>query len=221
MHITVQITQPGFKIVLIQQFLPPSNLQITLNSIISVTLNWQDNSTGEEGFKIERKYEGENWEQLTTTTNSAYVDSDFDLNTQVYYRICAYSGNYNSSWIENSFDATIPPPENLVIVINSGTSLTLNWDYSNTGHEGFKIDRLINQGTWEEEFAVVNAGQNSFIDNGLNLGSNFYTYRVYSYYQTYYSQKEEIMSPIVIGMNLFGGIVFYLDGTGGGMVCRK
>ena len=169
----------------------PTDLQFTNNSISSVTLIWQDNSTGEDGFKIERKYEGGDWTQLTTLTTNNYEDNDFDLNTQVYYRVCSYVGTYNSSWAENDFDATIPPPENFDITANSATSVTLIWDYNQTGHDGFKIDRKINEGTWEAEFETLNAGQTSCSDNGLDLTNNIYSYRIYSFYQTYQSPKLE------------------------------
>ncbi len=180
----------------------PTDLQITNSTITSVTLNWQFNSTGEDGFKIERKYEGGSWEQLTTVTANNYEDTDFDLNTQVYYRVCAYVGTYNSSWVENDFDATIPPPENLDITANSVTTVTLSWDYSHSGHEGFKIDRQVNEGAWEGEFETLNAGQTSFSDNGLDLNNNIYSYRIYAFYNQYQSTKTENLITLKCGYPL-------------------
>jgi len=173
----------------------PINFQIINNSITSVTLNWQDHSTGEDGFKLERKYEGGSWEQLATITTNSYENSDFDLNTQVYYRVCAYVETYNSSWAENDFDATIPPPENLDITANSSTSVTLIWDYNYSGHDGFKIDRRVNESLWVEEFETINAGQTSFSDNGGDLINNIYSYRVYAYYNQYESSIIENQTP--------------------------
>ena len=199
----------------------PQNLQIEANSITSVTLNWQDNSTREEGFKIERKYEGGNWVEITTTTTNNYEDNNFELNTQVYYRICAYVGSYISSFAENDFDATIPPPTNLIIEANSVTSVILTWEYNQTGHEGFKIDRKINQGEWVVEFANVNAGQTTFTDDGVDLVSNDYFYRVYSFVNIFQSIKIENYISLDIGTIIEGGIVFYFDGNGGGLVCAE
>ena len=176
----------------------PTDLQITENSITSVTLNWQDNSTVEDGFNIERKYEGGNWVQLATVTTNTYEDIYFDLNTQVYYRVCSYVGSFNSSWVENDFDATVPPPENLNITVNSATSVTLSWEYNYTGQGGFRIDRKINEGAWEEEFAVVNSGI-TYSDNGLDLNNNVYYYRVYTYYNQYKSLKSENSISIKCG----------------------
>jgi hypothetical protein len=200
---------------------PPTNLQITQNTITSVTLHWQDNSNGEDGFKIERRFGTGNWVEVATTTGTSWQDNSFELNTMVYYRVYAYVGNYASAFAENSFDATIPPPENLSVLINSATSVTLNWTYSFIGHEGFKIDRRINQETWEEEFTTVSAGTTSFTDGEVDLGNNIYTYRVYAYYQSLHSLKSVIFATAEIGMTAFGGIVFYLDGNGGGLVCAE
>ena len=177
----------------------PTILQITNNSITSVTLNWQDNSTGEDGFKIERKYEGGDWTQLATIATNNYEDNDFDLNTWVYYRVCAFVETYNSSWVENNFDATIPPLEDFNISANSATSVTLTWEYSHTGHEGFKIGRKVNEGNWELAFATLNAVQTAFSDNGLDLNSNVYYYRVFVYNNQYESVKIENLVSLQCG----------------------
>ena len=176
---------------------PPTDMQITNNSITSITLAWQDNCTGEDGYKIERKYEGGNWGELATVTSNNYEDTDFELNTLVYYRVCAYYESFTSSWIEKNFNASIPPPENLNITANSATSVTLSWDYNFTGHEGFRIDRKINEGAWEEGFAIT--GQKSFTDNGIDLMINDYSYRLYAYYQSFYSYKIENIIVCICG----------------------
>ena len=177
----------------------PNNLQITNNSITSVTLGWQDNSTGEDGFKIERKYDGSNWESLATVTTNNYEDKNFNLNTLVYYRVCAYYGTYASFWVETNFDATIPPPENLQITPNSVTSVTLSWDYNFTGNDGFRIDRKVNEGAWVEDFTTVNSGT-TYSDNSLDLNNNVYYYRVYAYYgQQYESVKTESLVTLKCG----------------------
>lgn len=201
----------------------PTNLKITNNSIHSIVLTWQFNSAGEDGFKIERKYEGGNWAQLATVTSNNYADNNFDLNTHVYYRVCTFAGNYISSWTETSFDAAIPPPENLQITINSTTSVTLNWDYNPTGHEGFKIELKIDNGNWEILEAGLNPNQNSITYDGLDLPKHDYRYRVYAFYGAFQSDYAEGLAHYVltIGDIYKGGIVFYLDGNGGGLVCAQ
>nr|NQU91827.1 hypothetical protein [Bacteroidota bacterium] len=121
----------------------PTELQISNNSVTSLTITWKGNSTGEDGFNIEKKYEGGTWELLAATTVPHYEDIDVQLNTQLYYRVCAFIGNYSSFWTENNFYATVPPPTDLVTIINSMTSITITWAYELTGQEGFKVDRKV------------------------------------------------------------------------------
>gem|GEM_PF-2328145 len=200
----------------------PTNLQINNNTITLITINWQDNSTGEEGFKIERKYEGGDWNTLETVTSNNYEDNSFDLNTQVYYRVCAYYGTYSSSWIESSFDTTIPPPENLQITANSATSVTLNWDYNYTGIDGFRIERKIDNGNWELQAEYLNPNQRSFSDDDLDLTQHDYSYRVCAFYLGFQSNYSvETAQHFSIGEFYKGGLIFYLDGTGGGLVCAE
>lgn len=170
---------------------PPTDLTIIKNTITTVTLNWQDNSNGEQGFNIERKYATGDWVEVATTTGTSWQDNDFELNTMVYYRVNAYYNQYSSTWAENSFDATIPPPENLSITANSATSVTLNWNYSLTGHEGFKIERKIDNGSWEMMADNLNVNHRSFNDNGIDLNNYTYHYRVFAYFAGYNSSKPE------------------------------
>jgi hypothetical protein len=198
---------------------PPTDLTITQNTLTFVTLNWQDNSTGEEGFIIERKHGTGNWIEVATTTETSWQDNNFEMNTTVSYRVAAYVANYLSTSVESSFNSNLPGPEDLEITANSLTSASLNWIYSFTGHEGFKIDRKINQEEWEVNFAIVDAGQNTYSDNTINIRFNEYTYRVYSYVDAYESLSVEESILLELRMYLEGGFVFYLDGNGGGMVC--
>ncbi|HPR58603.1 MAG TPA: DUF1566 domain-containing protein [Bacteroidales bacterium] len=203
-------------------FQPPTDLTINKNSITLVTLNWEYNSYGEAGFKIERKYETGDWAEVAAITGTSWQDNAFELNTMVNYRVNAYYNQYTSAWVENSFDSTIPPPENFTITVNSATSLTLNWSFNHTGHEGFKIDRKIDNDEWEIGFITLNTGTETFNDNSVDLTEHSYYYRVYVYVDEFISIKQELhYNQILIGSIIFGGIVFYLDGNGCGLVCAE
>jgi hypothetical protein len=270
----------------------PSELQITQNTINLVTLNWKRNSDGEEGFTVERKYETSDWTKIAQTKDTIFEDNDFEINTMVYYRVAAYTGEYNSPFIESSVDANIPPPtdlqlenlsdvsykltwkdnsvgeegfkvdrktgqgnwsvgfgavganvtsfvdtnvfvdkssvhveyrvyaffdhfnsmyagvntsaslappENLQLTVNSQSAITLSWTHSGAGLHGFKIDKKTNEDAWQNEFAVLSPTQNSFADNSVNLEGNAYRYRVYAHFHNTYSEKVEkhISKPLV------------------------
>ncbi|MDO8094802.1 MAG: peptidoglycan DD-metalloendopeptidase family protein, partial [Candidatus Brocadiales bacterium] len=93
----------------------PCNLTATILDNTSIALYWHDNSTVENGFKIERESGNENWVQIGTTSlnnsrfyNNYYVDSKLDNNNNTYYyRIRAYNDNGNSNYSNETFAVSI------------------------------------------------------------------------------------------------------------------
>lgn len=72
---------------------PPSGLEAVSNHETSVELNWNDNSTGESGFKIERSRDDEaNYTQIATVAedSTTYEDVNLSSDTVYFYRIRAY-----------------------------------------------------------------------------------------------------------------------------------
>lgn len=74
-------------------FPAPSNLTAQVTGM-DITLNWTDNSTGEAGFKIDRKYDGGLWQDTYAyvasniiTWNETVTDTG-----KYYYRVKAYNG---------------------------------------------------------------------------------------------------------------------------------
>jgi hypothetical protein len=199
----------------------PGNLKISSNNITSVTLSWEDNCPGAEGFRIERRDAGGNWAEIAKVPVTSYHDNSFDLNTQVYYRIRAYYGQYQSDFAEKVFYAQMPSPVNLQITTHSATSITLNWNFAQTGHDGFRIDRKAGNENWVNGFASVSPGHTAYQDNTLDLASLDYTYRVYAYSRAFESSKVELIATPTIGIFARGGIVFYVNGSGGGLVCAE
>jgi uncharacterized protein (TIGR02145 family) len=85
-------------------FQAPANLLITTNSLTSVTLTWQDNSNGEEGFKIDRKENNGSWITSYATLNAnqeTFSENVSDLSSNTYtYRVYAFLGPYESQKAE-------------------------------------------------------------------------------------------------------------------------
>lgn len=169
---------------------PPANFQITKNNFTSVTLYWTKPIEGAEGYKIERKYETTVWSELATTTATEYMDEDFEMNRTVSYRIFTLGNSAQSIPAENQFNSSIPCPENLLLTPQSAGSLTLSWQYTSQGHEGFRIDRKVNNDIWQVGYAQVLPTQLNYFETGLDLLSNTYTYRIYVY-------SGQITSPVV------------------------
>ena len=91
--------------------LPPTSLTATAASSTSVNLSWADTS-GEEGFKVERKLASSStWAQIGTTGTdvTTYTDANSGLTagTSYNYRVRAYTSAGNSPY-SNSASATTP-----------------------------------------------------------------------------------------------------------------
>ena len=78
----------------------PSNLTALPNET-GITLNWQDNSIVEQGYKIERKTAGGTYTQIDSTNNAnveTYPDTMVTYGTTYYYRVRAYNAQWNSNY---------------------------------------------------------------------------------------------------------------------------
>ncbi len=174
----------------------PQNLQIEDMTITEKKLTWSFSETMSiEGFKIDRKIGDDPWQvgyQVFPKTARTFNDT-IRLNPTInyHYRLYAFAGLNVSAKIDTTFPANLPSPENLSITANSATSVTLNWSYSLTGHEGFKIERKVDNGSWEMLANNLNVDQRSFNDAGINLNSYTYHYRVFAYLAEYNSAKPE------------------------------
>ena len=79
----------------------PSDLSATGVSISQIELIWTDNSSGEAGFRIERKTgSGETYSQIATVDAdvTSYGDTGLSEGTRYYYRVMAYNSGCNSSY---------------------------------------------------------------------------------------------------------------------------
>ncbi len=71
----------------------PSNIQASAVSSAAINLTWQDNSSDETEFQIERSPDGvNNWQQIAVVAanTTQYTDSGRSCETHYYYRLRAY-----------------------------------------------------------------------------------------------------------------------------------
>jgi predicted phosphodiesterase len=78
----------------------PSNLTATAVSRSQIDLSWVDNSTDENGFKIERSPDGISFTLLTTVgpNVTTYSDTNLPSSTRYYYSVYAYNANGDSDY---------------------------------------------------------------------------------------------------------------------------
>ena len=165
----------------------PSNLQLTVISPNWINLDWQDNSSDETLFRIERKTGPTGkWEFVATVGPNVTIFQNKGLTkgTTYYYRVRAYNVHGKSVYSNEAF-ATTPlagpaAPTNLKAAAASATSIKLTWKDNASNETGFRIERkTIPPDKWEE-VATVGANVATYVDSGLTTGTTYY-YRVYSY----------------------------------------
>ena len=128
-------------------FPAPTNIIFTKENIYTIKLDWVDNSSGEEGFKIDKKIGTDNWIIGFATLGEnieTWSDTNAELNQSITYRVYAYKGtNSTVSITTTSIDTTFPPPTNLTTVQTSITSANLNWTDNSVGEDKFEIERKL------------------------------------------------------------------------------
>ena len=87
----------------------PSTLTATTVSNSQINLAWTDNSTDEQGFRVERSTDGVNFTQIATVSANVRTFSSTSLsrNTRYYYRVRAYNGTNNSFYTTNASATTL------------------------------------------------------------------------------------------------------------------
>jgi len=86
----------------------PTNL-IDFPKKYKTLLNWQDNSNIEEGYRLERKFGEDSWEQIADlpANTTSYTDTDLNCDTWYWYRVKAYNGAGNSDYSNTDFVETL------------------------------------------------------------------------------------------------------------------
>jgi titin len=90
----------------------PSNLTALAISSNWIDLTWQDNSSDETGFKIERKTGSGSYSQIAAIGAGVtiYSNSGLSAGTTYYYQVRAYNAAGNSEYSNEASATTLPPP---------------------------------------------------------------------------------------------------------------
>lgn len=89
--------------------LAPSNISADAQSQTSVLLAWKDNSTGEDGFRIERKESGGQYAEIASVAADVtnYIDNNVKAGRTYYYRVRGFNTAAFSSYSDEA-RATLP-----------------------------------------------------------------------------------------------------------------
>jgi len=167
----------------------PDGLTATV-SVGSITLVWNDNSSDETGFEIERKESIGPWEILEVVDANAniYLDIKVSMGETYTYRVraidasvspTAYSGYSNEA---TGTIGVVAAPTNLTAVTGAN-SITLSWTSNSDDEDGFVISKVSRYDIWGNPLFKdiwVDANTTTYIDFDVEL-DEIYSYEVLAY----------------------------------------
>jgi hypothetical protein len=112
----------------------PSNLATNLSSPTKVKLTWTDNSDNEQGFRIERKIEEGDFEQVAEVGPdlTEYEDDGLAISTTYTYRVRAFNSDGNSEYSNESIVYTMDHTV-LSVIINTSYAIMPGTHFSIRG----------------------------------------------------------------------------------------
>ncbi|MEO1653943.1 MAG: FG-GAP-like repeat-containing protein, partial [Bacteroidota bacterium] len=130
----------------------PSNLSLTIASNEQIDLQWQDNSTTEDFFEIQRSVNGDEFVSLSTVGADAQTFSDPGLSTDIEYcyRVRAVNASSSSDFTSIACDTILamsapaaPSDLTLFITTGNGIRINLNWTDNADNEQNFVLERSI------------------------------------------------------------------------------
>jgi regulation of enolase protein 1 (concanavalin A-like superfamily) len=156
----------------------PTGVAAVAASFNQVNLTWNDVSSDETGFRVERS-SGSGFTTIVTlgsgTTN--YSDTNVDGATSYTYRVVAFNANGDSPAASDS--VTTPEDLSAAVAVSANATaydtVAITWADASDNEAGFRIER--STGGSFSIVGNVGAGSTSFTDTGL-VAEETYTYRV-------------------------------------------
>jgi len=184
----------------------PSSLTATAVSASQINLAWTDNSSNEDGFKIERKTGAAGTYAEVGSVGvgvTAFSNTGLAASTQYFYRVFAHNTGGNSVF-SNEANATttgtvtVPAaPTSLTATAVSSSQINLAWVDNSNNEDGFKIERRDPGSSVYTEIAIVAANVTSYSNTGLAANTK-YGYRVRSYNSAGNSAYSNIVSATTL-----------------------
>lgn len=157
----------------------PTGTTARPTSSSTVQVMWVDNSTNEDGFRVERSASGSGpWAAAGTTsaTVTSFDDGGRASEQQVCYRVVAVRRNSESN--PSNSDCTTPPvaPTGLTATRVDLQTVDLAWTDNSSAEDGYEVQRSTAEGGPYSVVADLAAGAVSYRESGLS--SSAYWYRV-------------------------------------------
>ena len=158
----------------------PTGTTARPTSSSTVQVMWVDNSTNEEGFRVERSASGSGpWAAAGTTSANvtSFDDGGRASEQQVCYRLVAFRRNNESS--PSNSDCTTPPaaPTGLTATRVDQQTVDLAWTDNSSAEDGYELQRSTAEGGPYNVVANLAAGAVSYRESGLSSGAYWYRVR--------------------------------------------
>ena len=157
----------------------PSNLRATAQTGSGILVEWNDNSTNESSFLLERRTTGSFQEiRDASAGTTSYLDTSASSGITYTYRVRAVNGTGSSEY-SNEASALLAgekAPTNLVANSTGATTVALTWTDNATSETGFDIEAKL-AGAAYEVVATTAANTQALTVTGL-FAESTYTFRV-------------------------------------------
>ncbi|MDP8321627.1 MAG: SUMF1/EgtB/PvdO family nonheme iron enzyme [Candidatus Stygibacter australis] len=184
----------------------PSNLNYEIIAINRLAIYWEDNTDGEQGFKIDKKVGDNEWSENYAITSEDIVywaDENSEINQNFQYRVYAYYEGMESASIQSDIiDNNIPAPKNLSLEIINENEIRLTWEYDLEGITGFGIEKKAEEGTWELYTENIAPEIREWTDDEC---VHLDRYRIKAYFQEYESVYSNVVFWGMENMNYVEG----------------
>ncbi|WP_244648276.1 S-layer homology domain-containing protein [Ruminiclostridium herbifermentans] len=172
-----------------------SDLSVIIYSTTSISLNWDDNLTGEKYYVVERKIDSGSFHTLSSPppNSKSVFDSTVSPGHTYTYRV----------WVRNSEDKyylytpelafrtdEIAKPNSLTVTPISYNQIDITWGYADNKAYNTIIERRTENSNDWTKLATIGIGQNTYSDKSISSGVKYY-YRVRACSNT----TENIKSP--------------------------
>ena len=198
----------------------PSNLTALAGSVAgTVDLSWTDNSSDEDGYIVQMKFNNGAWNDTYTTlpTNTTnFTDTNNGAPPlpygTYYYRVVAHkdasgsdpacdSSPSNTAVIEIvNFNIPAAPGDLSATVDTGDGTVDLAWQDNSGNETHFIIQRRLDAGAWDNNYDTVSADISTYTDDNSGnppLTSGTYTYRVVAANGSYFSGPSNEDSAVL------------------------
>jgi hypothetical protein len=162
----------------------PTNLTANTRSQSRIALDWRDNATNEQGFRIERRLEDGPWSAVAEVGANVrrYVSTGLSPGTTYGFRVASFNAvgtsDYSNEAAAKTFASALKPrpPSDVVARLAAADEIGLSWRDNANNEQGFRIERKIGTGPWTQ-VSEVGPDVISLTDRDLKPNT-VYRYRV-------------------------------------------